>query len=344
MCVTAECRNGDLGYGDECKLDTEGCDGGCNCDNKMNYSSYGGVCVSNKCGNGKIDKYYESNGKYIRTEECDGGVNCNITCQCIEGFITSPDDPFSCIEKTLNAGDIVGIVIGSIAFFVIVLGSFLIIFIFVFRYKKIDINIYKTQQPSYHFYISGATRALSGKQSRYSITPTRLDFGNDTKLTAIGHTRFEKMEVKNYSKNKWMMIIFHTPNNPEYTFYFDPQVLIIRPRIASPHTVTCYITIHCTTRIRDLKIPYSTFENWMDDDRKKMKSLCKDVRRRHYDNLVITTDAMNTVHLDMDELNMSETPIAEGAMGRVYIGNYRSVPVAIKHLDGRVYQIQRWLN
>ncbi|ELP88038.1 hypothetical protein EIN_140860, partial [Entamoeba invadens IP1] len=97
MCVTAECRNGDLGYGDECKLDTEGCDGGCHCDDKMNYSSYGGVCVSGKCGNGKIDKYYESNGKYIRTEECDGGVNCNIICQCIEGFITSPDDPFSCI-------------------------------------------------------------------------------------------------------------------------------------------------------------------------------------------------------------------------------------------------------
>ncbi|ELP92951.1 hypothetical protein EIN_500970 [Entamoeba invadens IP1] len=136
------------------------------------------------------------------------------------------------------------------------------------------------------------------------------------------------MEIKNHSKNKWMMVIFHTPNNPKYTFYFDPQVLYLRPRLSSMHTMTCFMTIHCTTRIRDLRIPYSvwvtssrstlelvasllknkSFENWIEDDRKKMESLCKNIKRRHYENLVITTDAMNTVHLDMDELNMSENP------------------------------------
>ncbi|ELP90619.1 serine-threonine protein kinase, putative [Entamoeba invadens IP1] len=350
VCVTSECRNGKLGSGDECKQKSEGCQTGCTCDTSLNYTSKSGVCVSDKCGNGMIDNYYDSNGKFIRKEECDGGVNCNITCQCIEGHVQSSSDPLSCMQKTLSAGEITGIVIGGVVAFVIILCFLLIVFIFVFRYKKIDINIYKTQQPIYHFYITGATRALSGKQSRYYITPTRLDFGNDTKLTAIGDTRFEKMEIKNCSKNKWMMVIFHTPNNPKYTFYFDPQVLYLRPRLSSMHTMTCFMTIHCTTRIRDLRIPYSvwfassrsilesvasllknkSFENWTEDDRKKMESLCKNIKRRHYENLVITTDAMNTVHLDMDELNMSENPIAEGAMGKVYIGNYRSVPVAIK--------------
>ncbi|ELP90945.1 hypothetical protein EIN_362980 [Entamoeba invadens IP1] len=68
------------------------CQTGRTCDTSLNYTLKAGVCVYDKCGNGMIDNYYDSNGKFIRKEECDGGVNCNITCQCIEGHVQSSND------------------------------------------------------------------------------------------------------------------------------------------------------------------------------------------------------------------------------------------------------------
>ncbi|ELP92059.1 hypothetical protein EIN_292880 [Entamoeba invadens IP1] len=292
-----------------CYFGSRDCDQYCNCNNGKTSSN--NLCVTCECAKGKLGNGDEC----IRNSEgCDsGGVNCNITCQCFEGYETNPDDKLSCRQKGLSVGVIVAIVITSVISFLVLCGSLSFIVTCLLKYKRIDINIYKTQQPIYHFYINGATKACGYKFSRYMIEPTRLGFGNKNKLTSIGDTRFEKIEVKNLSKNKWMMVIFHTSNSPKYTFYFEPQVLYIRPRMASTYTITCYMTIHCTTRIRDLRIPYSvwfahskstlssiadllknkSFDNWTEDDKKKMAILCKNVKRRHYENFVITTDAMN---------------------------------------------------
>ncbi|ELP85334.1 protein tyrosine kinase domain containing protein, partial [Entamoeba invadens IP1] len=200
----------------------------------------------------------------------------------------------------------------------------------------------------YHFYINGSVNLEPGKSSKYNMSPEYLDFGNDTKPTEIRDTRFEKIEVKNYSRNKDMMIIFHTPNNPKFVFHFEPQVVFLSPRRMK--LVTCYMTINCTTRIRGMKIPYTVwfsksksslleiaehlkdknFDVWQADDQTKMDHLCKKVIRHIHHNFTISTDAASSTHIDMDELNISENPIAEGAMGRVYIGSYRSVPVAVK--------------
>ncbi|ELP89975.1 serine/threonine protein kinase HT1, putative [Entamoeba invadens IP1] len=145
-----------------------------------------------------------------------------------------------------------------------------------------------------------------------------------------------------------MLLIFHTPNSPKFTFYFEPQVNIISSRTSK--TVTSYITIHCSTKIRELKIPYTVwfskskrtlfeisdilkdknFENWTADDETKIESLKKNIQHQIHYHLTIKTDAASSTHIDLDELNMSEKPIAEGAMGKVYIGSYRSVPVAVK--------------
>ncbi|KAL7719506.1 Protein tyrosine kinase domain containing protein [Entamoeba marina] len=42
------------------------------------------------------------------------------------------------------------------------------------------------------------------------------------------------------------------------------------------------------------------------------------------------TVAVSSTCFDVDELNMKDEPIAEGAMGKVYIGKYRSVLVSVK--------------
>ncbi|ELP86925.1 protein tyrosine kinase domain containing protein, partial [Entamoeba invadens IP1] len=209
-------------------------------------------------------------------------------------------------------------------------------------------NVYKTQQPMFHFYISGSTRTPPCKMAKYIMDPVNLDYGNDSQATNILDTRFERIEVKNLSRNKYMLLIFHTPNSPKYIFHFEPQVVILSARTTK--TVTSYVTIFCSTKVRDLKIPYTvwfskskrtlieisnllkdkSFENWTNSDEKKMEYLKKNVRKQIHNQITIKTDAASSTHIDLDELNMSEFPIAEGAMGKVYIGSYRSVPVAVK--------------
>ncbi|ELP94431.1 serine-threonine protein kinase, putative [Entamoeba invadens IP1] len=295
FCISDECLSGGAAADDECIAGTEACLQNCQCFVKGGFEPTSEKkCKAKVCGNGMIDKLYDSNDVYMRTEECDNGTNCDKYCRCFEGFKTDPNNPTSCIKVTIETVGIVGIVVGSIVGLVIIIGLVSLILIFAMRYVKVDFNIYKTQQPLYHFYISGSSRTPPSKENRYFIDPVNLDFGNKTSATNINDTRYEKIEVKNFSKNKYMMIIFHVPQSPKYTFYFDPQVMILSPR--ANKIITCYMTLYCTTRIRDLKMPYT---------------VC-------------------STHIDLDELNMSEYPIAEGANGRVFIGNYRSVPVAIK--------------
>ncbi|ELP90424.1 serine-threonine protein kinase, putative [Entamoeba invadens IP1] len=349
LCTTEQCRDGGMGDGDECPAEAEGCSPNCMCFAENGYNADGrGKCINRLCGNRKIDTYYEGS-KFIRTEECDSGTNCDSQCRCVEGFVPDPTDPLSCVVKSISSGAIAGIVVTSVIVFIFILGLISLLLYFALRYKKADVSIYKQQQPTYHFYITGSKRDVPSKQSGYYIDPVNLDYGNTNQATEIFDTRFERMEVKNFSKNKYLMIIFHTPNSPKYVFYFDPQVVIIGPH--SPmKTITSFLTLHCTCKIRELKIPYTVwfskslstlkqiaellkgkdFDLWNTEDQNQMDKLYKNVRRHFHNYITIKTDASSSTHIDMDELNISESPIAEGAMGKVFIGNYRSVPVAIK--------------
>ncbi|ELP88506.1 serine-threonine protein kinase, putative [Entamoeba invadens IP1] len=349
LCVSDACANGILGPGVECIYGNEGCMRNCQCEIGEEFSPDGtGLCIHTLCGNGQIDDLYNTENEFVRREECDNGTNCNASCMCNPGFKQNPDSKTNCIEKGLSTGETVGIVVGCVAFFIILVVVFIIVFIFAMQFKKVDISIFKLQQPTYHYYISGAKNVAPSKEGRYIIEPIDLDYGKETEATAIEDTRFETIEVKNKSKNKYMMIIIHTPNCPKYVFHFEPQVAILRPN--ANYSMISYMTLHATTKIRDMKIPFTLwfsknrqtlteiasllkdkdFENWTPEDNKSIEHLCKNVVRRQYNNFRITTDAASSTHIDLDELNISEKPIAEGAMGKVFIGNYRSVPVAIK--------------
>ncbi|ELP92465.1 serine-threonine protein kinase, putative [Entamoeba invadens IP1] len=348
-CITPQCLAGKPGPKDECIAGTEACLENCQCLVKGGFvPTYEKLCKSKLCGNSRIDDLYDSSNVFMRREECDNGTNCNKYCRCLTGYITDPKDPKSCIKKEIGIGVIVSIVVGAVVVFIVILAILIFVLTFLLRYEKIDINIFKQQQPTYHLYISGSIRASPGKSSKYKMDPIDLDFGNETKATEIQDTRFQQIEVHNFSK-KHMMIIFHTTNSKKFIFHFEPQVLHLTPH-SKVKIVTVYMTIFCTTKIRDMKLPYTvwtssskytlndiamtlkdkSFENWTNDDEKKMTNLLKGVKMHMHYNLMIKTDSASSTHIDLDELNMSENPIAEGAMGKVYIGSYRSVPVAIK--------------
>ncbi|ELP89029.1 serine-threonine protein kinase, putative [Entamoeba invadens IP1] len=353
MCLSSQCSAGKVGDTDECKGNTEGCFESCTCMKYIGfYPTTNQMCKHELCGNGIKDTYYDNKHNIIRTEDCDNGTYCDSFCRCYEGYIPDPNDNTSCIKKSLSGGAIAGIAISGTTVVVILLVIMVIIVIASTRYKKVDINIFKTQQPQYHYYIGGARKMNGDKKNGFVIDPINLDFGNATNATAIYDTRYQKIEVTNYSRNKYLMIIFHTPNSPKFIFHFDPQVLYIPPSFNGKNMkiMTCYFTLFCTTKVRNMKIPYTvwmsknrntlvqisellhnkTFEGWIEEDQKRIEHLCRNVQRRYYNTITIETDATSSTYIDMDELNMNETPIAEGAMGKVFIGNYRSVPVAIK--------------
>ncbi|ELP94021.1 serine-threonine protein kinase, putative [Entamoeba invadens IP1] len=347
-CISAECLSGSMRSDEQCLAGSEGCQSNCMC--RSDFTANNNKCKYSLCGNQQLDSDVVDlgNGKTYQ-EYCDSGLYCDDNCQCPENYITNPADKTSCIAKGLGTTGLTLIIVGVFLFVVICVGIILVVLLFVVKYKKTDINIYKTQQPVYYNYISGSTNKGPDDDAKYYIDPINLDFGNNTVATAINETRFERIEVKNCSKKKNMMIIFHTPNNPKYIFHFEPQVMFL-----SPHTgmklETIYMTIHCTTKIREMKIPYTvwfseskhtlnqiantlkdkTFETWGHDDQISLENYIKDVKLRYHHYLTLTTDAASSTYLDMDELNMSDVPIAEGAMGKLYIGRYRSVPVAVK--------------
>ncbi|ELP91874.1 serine-threonine protein kinase, putative [Entamoeba invadens IP1] len=348
-CLSKECARGEIGINDECYPNSEGCTPTCKCDSSRGfYMSSTKRCLSKLCGNGKKNTYYDYNGNIIRTEECDNGTNCQKDCRCIDGFITDPKSENDCIHKGLSVDFTIFVVIVSCVFVPAFVMAFAMLIFFITRYKKTNIEVFKEQQPTYYFYISGSINKKLANESLYFIDPITLDFGNGTEATEINDTHFQQIQVKNKSRNKYMMVIFHTPNTPKYVFHFDPQVVIMRPRASS--CVTCYMTLYCTTKLRGMKIPYTvwfskskiifseialllkdkTFETWTNVQQKKLEKISKTVHNRFHHYLTISTDAASSTHIDMDELSISEKPIAEGAMGRVYMGSYRSVAVAVK--------------
>ncbi|ELP89117.1 protein kinase domain containing protein, partial [Entamoeba invadens IP1] len=248
LCISSQCTSGHI-TGDMCKIGSDGCRENCECHAELGFFSDGqGNCKHELCGNGKIDT------NPLFTEECDSGTNCNLTCYCEEGYVTDPKDVNSCYKPSISIGEIFGIVFGSIIGFIVVILILIIIIVLLVKTDKVSIETFKQQQPIYYLYINGSSKIEPSKLSKYDLKPTCLNFGNDEKATNVGDTRFERMVIKNRSRNKWMMIIFHVPNCPKYVFHFDPQVFILRP-YSSVKTMTAYITIHCTTRIKGMNIP-----------------------------------------------------------------------------------------
>ncbi|ELP92983.1 serine-threonine protein kinase, putative [Entamoeba invadens IP1] len=352
LCVSTECINGGIGSSDECILGTEGCQDNCHCNVNSGYiATTNSRCKLATCGNGKIDfddNYYNSVTELNSKEECDNGTNCNEFCKCNVGFKTDIDNPIDCIPEGISTGIILAIVFCS-TFGAIVFITIIVVSIYsALRYKKIDVKIFKTQQPNYHFYITGSVNETPSKNIKYDMRPLELDFGNKNKATLINDTRFEKVDIRNLSKMKWMMVIFHTTNSPKFVFHFSPQVVFLRPN--TKFCMTVYMTLHCSTKIKNMKIPYTvwhskskktlvriseilkgkTFDEWTQIDKKNIERLCEDVKVRTHNYFTIKTEATSSTQIDMDELNIAENPIAEGAMGKVFIGNYRSVPVAVK--------------
>ncbi|BFU24026.1 protein kinase domain containing protein [Entamoeba histolytica HM-1:IMSS-B] len=327
---TIECFNGDIN-----------CDIDCKC--KSGYKLFNEKCILETCGNGMRDE----------GEDCDGGEYCNEFCKCQSNkYIPSSNIQQSCQPK-ISSGTIAGIVCGCCAVLFIIILIIIIFIIYKFSHSiqlLLNDDIWKSQQPPYYMYISGSKRYSPevSKSLKFSITPLSLDFGRSEIPTEIFETRYQEIHVKNLSKRKDMMIIFHTPNNPKYVFHFNPQVKILGPKRSTD--IVVFMTLHCTTKIKNVCIPYTvwfsksrrylnkivellkekTFNDWSQSDQLQMEKELKNIPLHCHGNFVIATEAASSTHIDMDELNISEEPIAEGAMGKVYIGEYRSVPVAIK--------------
>ncbi|EDR21858.1 serine-threonine protein kinase, putative [Entamoeba dispar SAW760] len=336
-CISTACSKNEKGKGVECFSYNNHCLANCKCQDGYNATSLF-TCVTSSCGNGINDN---------DEEECDGGEYCTEECLCEKGYKTDSSDKTRCISKTLKWYYHLVILIAVMVGVMLIIICIVLLVIFT-RKRKNDFEIYKKQQPQYYLYLGGSVNSKPLKENKYSIFPTDLDYGNEGVPTEVFDTRFEEIIIKNKSRNKYMMIIVHTPDNPKYVFHFSPQVTILSPK--SQRIVTSYMTLKCTTKIKDMKIPYSvwfskkkkvllkisqillnkTFESWTQDDQKLLDSELKYVIKRYHHFFIIKTDAASSTHLDMDELNMSENPIAEGATSKVYIGKYRSIPVAIK--------------
>ncbi|ELP90663.1 serine-threonine protein kinase, putative [Entamoeba invadens IP1] len=300
-------------------------------------------CLSEKCGNGILDE----------GESCDSGTNCNKYCECAEGFSQDASSPNNCIKKGFEwyFGMIIGIV--ALVIIVIILISIVSLVIITQKRKK-NYDIYKEQQSVYYLYLTGSvnddknTKKEREEESRVIVEPLELEFGNEGVPTEVFDTRFEEIEIKNKSGNKWMMVIIHTPNNPKYVFHFEPQVAYLRPKATM--TTTSYMTLRCTTKIKDMKIPYSvwfsrskktlekienilkgkSFEEWSTEDQRSLDVLLKEVVKRSHNFFTIKTDAASSTHLDMDELGIRDKVISETEKSKILLGKYRSIPVAVK--------------
>ncbi|KAL7717336.1 Serine-threonine protein kinase [Entamoeba marina] len=336
LCVSEECKNNVFGEDVLCRYGSDNCLSNCQCEDGYSPTTEY-YCKSTLCGNGELDD----------GEECDGGNNCGEFCLCLDGFVPDESKPGNCQSEPVAWWIWVVVCVGVVSIVVILV----IAISGLFRLSKTihsDPSIFKTQQPTYYYDITNCTAALPSEESRYSLDPLHLDYGNENVPTAVFDTRYEEMDIKNLSKNKHMMLIIHTPNNPKFVFHFAPQVIFISPHHS--FRATSYMTLHCTTKIMGMRIPYSiyfskhpkvlkeiasllkdkTFETWDDDDKVKMEHLMKDVTKKYRHYFEIKTEAASSTHIDMDELHLREEPIAQGASGTVFVGKYRSITVAVK--------------
>ncbi|KAL7718051.1 Serine-threonine protein kinase [Entamoeba marina] len=350
-CVSNECLNNNLESDElECYRGSEGCQPNCKCENDLfTPSATKKQCIPKTCGNTLINTVIDSFGN-TRIEECDGGTNCEENCYCSQGFVTDTTNTTNCVTKTMSIYVIVASSCGIFIVFILVLFAlfFLIAFLFITN-KNNDLSLYKQQQPPYYLYLTGSQKIDPVTTNKYRIDPIELDFGNDDLLTNVNDTRFQRITVKNKSKKKWMLLIIHTPTNPKFVFHFEPQTIIMRPR-STENNLKAIMTIFCTTKIKEMKIPYSvwfsqhksklqtisnllkdkTFETWDEDNQNQIEKELKHISFHGHHSFTIKTETASSIHLDMDELNISEEPVAEGATGKVFIGEYRSIPVAIK--------------
>ncbi|KAL7717704.1 Serine-threonine protein kinase [Entamoeba marina] len=336
LCVSEECKNNIFGEDVVCRYGSDHCLSNCQCeDGYSSTTEY--YCKSTLCGNGELDD----------GEECDNDDNCGEFCFCLDGFVPDESKPGSCKKEPIAWWIWVIICVAIVSIIVILILAVIGLF-GLSKTVHLDPSIFKTQQPTYYYDITNCTTALPSEESRYYLEPLQLDYGNENTPTSVFDTRYHEIDIKNLSKNKHMMIIIHTPNNPKFVFHFAPQVIFISPH-HSCKTIS-YLTLHCTTKIMGMRIPYSiyfskhskvlkeiasllkdkTFESWDDDDKAKMKHLMKDVTKKYRHYFEIKTEAASSTHIDMDELHLREEPIAQGASGTVFVGKYRSITVAVK--------------
>ena len=319
----------------QCEYQTDNCLPNCQC--KKGYSpTKNHLCKPPTCGNKIVDI----------DEECDGGYNCNEICKCISGFIIDNDNPGSCKKKTLPYYVWILLAFGIIILLII----FIIIVYLIIRFsttETIEEFFFRKQQPSYYEYTIKSKVLQPRKETRYNVYPLHLGYGNESTQTNIMETRYQTINVHNYSNNKYLMMIIHTPNDPKYVFHFDPQVLYLFPH--QSQTCISYITLHCTTKIKDMKIPFTlwwsksktilnqieqllkdkTDENWTDEDEIQMKQLLPMIKRRQYYHFEIKTESQTSTHLDFDELNLSDDPLSETTYNKRYLGEYRSIPIVV---------------
>ncbi|ELP87516.1 protein kinase domain containing protein, partial [Entamoeba invadens IP1] len=323
LCASTTCssRNFDS-LKKECDPKSEGCQANCQCDAQF-FTYKRGICYPNNCGNGIVESVVSSSG-VLRLEDCDNGLYCDSTCHCMSGYVQDKSNTTQCIQENNPAGMIVGIVVGCVVAFSIFIACLIAFLVYTYNFGRIDIMEFKKQQEPYYFYLSGSVSKEPSRENKYLIEPLALDFGNSSSLTAVADTRYERIEISNKSRKKWMMVIFHTPNNPKFVFHFDPLVLLVRPNHTT--TITVYATINCTCKIKDMKINYTVwfsnnktnledvrdllkgkdFESWSRLDQLAMDKKMKGIISHYHYSFVIKTEVATSTLLDMDELNMRD--------------------------------------
>ncbi|ELP84819.1 serine-threonine protein kinase, putative [Entamoeba invadens IP1] len=336
-CVSQNCVNKNFGDANvQCSYNTSHCLPNCICADGYEVTEER-LCRKLTCGDGIVDE----------GEQCDNTTNCDHYCQCLAGYEVDPNAPGNCRSKPIAWWVWLLVTLLVIIAFIILVGIVIGV-VRLTRSIRLDQSIFKQQQPVYYYDITQSVPMSPSEEARYNIEPLDLDYGNENVPTNVFDTRYELVDVKNYSGNKYMMVIIHTPNNPKFVFYFDPQVIFLRPKQKT--TLTSYMTLHCTTKIMGMKIHYTvywskhlrtlkeiaellrnkTFEEWTTENKMQMETLMKDVSRKYRHQFEIKTVAASSTHIDMDELHLREQPIAQGASGTVYVGKYKSITVAVK--------------
>ncbi|ELP85658.1 serine-threonine protein kinase, putative [Entamoeba invadens IP1] len=350
LCVSAHCLNSEIDTTKECFRNSEGCSSSCKCIASKGYVfGKDGYCKVKTCGNGLKEMFVNDFGETI-SEECDSVNHCDELCRCENGYIGDMEGK-CVINYSKNYEFIFGLT-GSLA------GLFLVCLSIIGMTLIIINNIQKgrkfsdLQTKEYYHYIQGSKKNSLLIEKKFTIHPNELDFGNDENATEIFETRFEKIEIRNYSKKKHMMVIFHVPQTPKYSIVFNKQVVFISA-LKKRTTITCFLTLNCSTKIYGTKIPYTvwfsyssialksiqklledkTFETWTKEDQDRFDTIESLIESRYNGSLEIQTSAVNSTHLDLDEIRMSEDVIAEGASGKIHLGMFKGIPVAVKKFN-----------
>ena len=355
-CISQECHKSELkkNSSDECLSTNKHCLPNCQCE-KGYVKTDTFECLHHLCGNGILDE----------PEQCDNVSNCNSHCLCIDGFKPLPNKN-ECIE--IITPWYFYFIIAIVCFIFIVTVIILLVNTTLFiskRRHKSDIKHLSEQQPIYYYNITNSKHEHSiqnRKLLKFQLHPHHLDFGNATIPTTVFETRFQDVHIKNHSKKKWMMIIFHTPNNPKYVVNFSPQVAFLSP-MKKKLTVKIYLTLFCTTKIRNTKIPYTvwfsssknvlleisdllkdkTKTQWKQNHENELNALMEQVPYKYHGEFIIKTDSESSLSLDLDEIKMAEEPYQKASHVETYLGMYKSVVVSIKKYCHDYYSSDKWI-